>query len=52
MRVGSRATAKWERKGKYLGDCKTAGEWGTVLKKIKWDTEGTHESGLRDRIAV
>jgi hypothetical protein len=26
MRVGSRATAKWERKEKYLGDCKTADE--------------------------
>ena len=31
MRVGSRATATWEKKGKYLGDRKTADEWGTVL---------------------
>ena len=51
-RVGSTATAKWERKGKYLVDCKTADEWGTVWKRSKWDTERTCESGLRERIAV
>jgi len=50
MRVGSRATAKWERKRKYLGDCKTADDRGTVLKKSKWDTGRTCESGLRERM--
>jgi hypothetical protein len=52
MRVGSRATDKWEKKGMYLGDHKTADEWGTVLKRSKWDTERTVESDLRERVAV
>jgi hypothetical protein len=52
MRVGSRATAKWERKGRHLDDCQTAGEWGTVWKRSKWNTDRTGEHGLREGICV